>query len=118
VLWALATDQHHGPFVGGCDTCRGLITIDTERSTFKPELDYYVLGHASKFLVPGAVRVGSGEPAGSGIKDVAFRNPNGSIVLYTLNAGTASQKIGIAFRGRTLTATLPAGSITTFTWKP
>ena len=28
VLWALATDQNHGPFVGGCDTCRGLVTID------------------------------------------------------------------------------------------
>jgi glucosylceramidase len=117
VLWALATDQNHGPFVGGCDTCRGLVTIDAERSTFKPELDYYVLGHASKFLVPGAVRIGSDEPVGGGVKDVAFRNPNGGIVLYTLNAGTTSQEIGIAFRGRTLTTTLPPGSVTTFVWK-
>jgi len=118
VLWALATDQNHGPFVGGCDTCRGLITIDTEKSTFKTELDYYVLGHASKFLYPGAVRVASDEPAGTGIKDVAFRNANGSIVLYLLNAGTASQQVNIAFHGRTAAATLPAGSVTTLVWKP
>jgi glucosylceramidase len=118
ILWALATDQNHGPFVGGCDTCRGLVTIDTEKSTFKTELDYYVLGHASKFLFPGAVRVASDEPAGTGIKDVAFRNANGNIVLYLLNAGTASQQVSIAFHGRTAIATLPGGSVTTLVWKP
>ena len=118
VLWTLATDQNHGPFVGGCDTCRGLVTIDTEKSTFKTELDYYVLGHASKFLFPGAVRIASDEPAGTGIKDVAFRNANGNIVLYVLNAGTASQQVRIAFHGRTAAATLPGGSVTTLVWNP
>jgi glucosylceramidase len=118
VLWGLATDQNHGPFVGGCDTCRGLVTIDTDKSTFKAELDYYVLGHASKFLFPGAVRVASDEPAGTDIKDVAFRNSNGSLVLYVLNAETASREVRIAFRGKAAAATLPGGSITTFVWKP
>ena len=90
VLWALATDQNHGPVVGGCDTCRGLVTIDLSdpaRPQVKPELDYYVLGHASKFLLPGAVRIASDEPAGTKLKDVAFRNPNGTVVLYALNDG-------------------------------
>ena len=99
VLWALATDQNHGPFVGGCDTFRGLVTIDLtnpEKATVKPELDYYVLGQASKFLLPGAVRIASDEPAGTHLKDVAFRNPNGTVVLYTLNAGTTR-----SFRKRT-----------------
>ena len=118
VLWALATDQNHGPFVGGCDTCRGLVTIDTEKSNFKPEIDYYVLGHASKFLLPGAVRIASGEPAATDIKDVAFRNSNGTIVLYTLNVGTASQDIRITFHGKTAATTLPGGSVATFVWKP
>jgi glucosylceramidase len=118
VLWGLATDQNHGPFVGGCDTCRGLVTVDTGKSTFKPELDYYVLGHASKFLFPGAVRVASDEPAGADIKDVAFRNPDKSLVLYVLNAGNAGQDVRIAFRGKAAKTKLPGGSITTFVWKP
>ncbi len=118
VLWGLATDQHHGPFVGGCDTCRGLVTIDTDKGTFKPEPDYYVMGHATKFLYPGAVRIGSDEPTGTEIKDVAFRNTNGTIVVYALNAGAASQEIGIVSRGKTVVTTLPAGSVTTFVWKP
>ncbi len=121
VLWALATDQSHGPFVGGCDTCRGLVTVDltdAERPRVKPELDYYVLGHASKFLLPGAVRIASDEPAGTSIKDVAFRNPNGVVVLYLLNAGAVSQNLGLVFRKKAVATTIPAGSVATFVWKP
>jgi len=121
VLWTLATDQNHGPIVGGCDTCRGLVTIDLtnpDKPLVKPDLDYYVLGQASKFLVPGAVRVASDEPADTNLNDVAFRNPDGTVVLYTLNSGTSSQNLRIAYRGKTVATTLPAGSVATFVWKP
>jgi len=121
VLWALATDQNHGPHVGGCDTCRGLVTIDLtnpDHPTVKPELDYYVLGQASKFLLPGAVRIASDEPSGTQLKDVAFRNPDGTVVLYTLNAGAASQELRIGFHQKTVATTLPAGAVATFVWKP
>jgi glucosylceramidase len=121
VLWALATDRNHGPFVGGCDICRGLLTIDLSDLTagdVKPELDYYVLGQASRFVLAGAVRIASDEPAGTELKDVAFRNPDGSIVLYTLNGGTHSQAIRIGFHGKTADTTIPAGSVATFIWKP
>ncbi len=121
VLWALATDQNHGPVVGGCDTCRGLVTIDLsipEKPVVKPELDYYVLGQASKFLLPGAVRIASDEPAGTKLKDVAFRNRNGTVVLYTLNEGGASQELRIGFHGKMVATTLPAGAVATFVWRP
>ena len=121
VLWALATDQNHGPVVCGCDTCRGLVTIDLSdlaKPVVKPELDYYVLGQASRFLLPGAVRIASDEPAGTKLKDVAFRNPNGTVVLYTLNSGDSSQELRIGFHGKTAAATLPAGAVATFVWKP
>jgi len=121
VLWALATDQNHGPYVGGCDTCRGLVTIDLTNPAHpnvKPELDYYVLGQASKFLLPGATRIASDEPAGTGIKDVAFRNANGRLVLYLLNAGASAQEIRINSHGKTVVTLIPAGAVTTFVWKP
>ena len=120
VLWALATDQNHGPYVGGCDTCRGLVTIDVTkpiRDQVKPELDYYVLGHASKFVLPGAVRIASDEPAGTKLKDVAFRNPNGTVVLYALNAGAKGQEVCIGFHDKAVSTTIPAGSVATFIWK-
>jgi len=121
VLWALATDQNHGPVVGGCDTCRGLVTIDLSdpaKPVVKPELDYYVLGQASRFLLPGAVRIASDEPAATKLKDVAFRNPNGTVVLYTLNDSDSSQDLRIGFHGKTVAATLRAGAVGTFVWKP
>lgn len=121
VLWALATDQNHGPHVGGCDKCRGVVTIDLSdptHATVRPEPDYYVLGQASKFVMPGAVRIASDEPAGTTVKDVAFRNPDGAIVLYTVNTGTKSQAVRIGFRQKTAAATLTAGAVATFIWKP
>ena len=119
VLWALATDQDHGPHVGGCGTCRGLITINLEQpgNPIKLEPDYYVLGHASKFLLPGAVRIASDEPAGSELKDVAFHNVDGSTVLYVLNASTMSRPFRIGFHEKTVATILPAGSVATFIWK-
>jgi glucosylceramidase len=121
VLWALATDQNNGPHVGGCDRCRGLVTIDLTNPmmpSVMPEVDYYVIGQATKFVLPGAVRIASDEPAGTQLKDVAFRNPNGTVVLYTVNNGTASQDIRIGFHGKKLATTLPAGAVATFVWKP
>ncbi|MGH9599936.1 MAG: glycoside hydrolase family 30 protein [Terracidiphilus sp.] len=121
VLWALATDQNHGPHVGGCGQCRGVVTLDLEdpqNPRVRPEPDYYVLGQASKFVYPGAVRIASTEPAGTELKDVAFRNPDGTIVLYTVNAGTDSQLFRIRFHGKTVATILPAGTVATFVWKP
>ncbi len=119
VLWALATDQNYGPHVGGCATCRGLVTIDSANpeNPVRLERDYYVLGHASKFLLPGAVRIASDEPADGKLKDVAFSNLDGTIVLYALNTGTTSQTFQIGFHGKTVATILPAGSVATFVWK-
>jgi glucosylceramidase len=121
VLWALATDQNNGPHVGGCARCRGLVTIDLTdplRPAVKPEVDYYVIGQATKFVLPGAVRIASDEPAGTQLKDVAFRNPNGTVVLYTVNNGTASQDLRIGYHGKAVATTIPAGAVATFVWKP
>ncbi len=119
VLWALATDEEHGPHVGGCGTCRGLITIDLTKpgDPVTPEPDYYALGQASKFLLPGAVRVASDGPEETDLKHVAFMNSDGSIVLYALNPGTRSQAFRIGFHGKTAATVLPAGSVATFIWK-
>jgi glucosylceramidase len=121
ILWALATDEKHGPFVGGCDTCRGLVTVDLSNPAspkVRKELDYFVLGHASKFLSPGAVRIGSDEPAGTELRDVAFRNPDGEVVLYLVNPGTIKQPVRVSFHGKTAATTLAAGAVETLVWKP
>lgn len=130
VLWNMALDQDHGPVTiapdgqHGCATCRGIITVTWDKtnsggaSTVTEELDYYVLGHASKFLQAGAYRIASDENVSVGLHDVAFRNPDGSIVVYAVNSGSSDITFNVKYRSQYFTATVTAGSIATFVWSP
>ena len=57
LLWNLALDPAHGPHKGGCGDCRGVVTIDPATGAITRNVEYYVLGHASRFVLPGAYRV-------------------------------------------------------------
>lgn len=54
ILWNLALDQRNGPSIGGCQTCRGVVTVHDDGTVTK-NLEYWALGHASRFVAPGAV---------------------------------------------------------------
>ena len=114
ITWNLALDPAGGPHNGGCDSCTGVVTIDPRTGRATPAADYYVLGHVTRFVRPGAVRIGS-NVAGS-IWNVAFRNRDGSIVLLAVNDdwGTGSQRFNVRIGGRELSHELPAGAVATF----
>jgi glucosylceramidase len=118
-LWNLALDQNSGPKNGSCTNCRGIVTIDDGVSpanvTFNVE--YYTLGHLSKFVVFGAHRIESNTFGPRSIEDVAFQNPDGSIVLLVLNSSSGSTIFTANFNGRAFTYSLPAGALATFVWK-
>ncbi|WP_315819466.1 glycoside hydrolase [Paraflavitalea speifideaquila] len=71
--WNLANDAGFGPHTpGGCTTCKGALTIG---STVTRNVAYYIVGHASKFVPAGSVRIGS-NISGS-LQNVAFLTPTG-----------------------------------------
>jgi glucosylceramidase len=113
--WNLALDQNSGPLNGGTSTCRGVVTINSGTGAVTRNVEYYALGHASKFVDPGAVRVASNSVAG-GIEDVAFKNPDGSRVLIALNNSGSSNAFKVSWSGQSFTYTLPAGAVATFKW--
>ena len=117
-LWNLALDQNSGPQNGGCSNCRGVVTIDdtTLAPTITKNVEYYVLGHAAKFIVPGAYRIDSNTFGHGSIEDVAFQNPDGSIVLLVLNSGS-SHAFTVNWRGHNFSYSLPPGAVATFVWK-
>lgn len=82
--WNLALDPNGGPRLGGCSTCTGVVTVDPSTGAVTRNAEYYVLGHLSRFVAPGAVRIGM-DGLGGGVDGVAFRNPDGSsaVVLYS-----------------------------------
>src|SRR6185436_19004010 len=73
VLWNLALDESHGPHAGGCTDCRGVVTIDSATGAVTRNVEYYVLGHASRFVRPGAHRIESTTGV-KGLESVAFQN--------------------------------------------
>ena len=120
VLWNLALDQDHGPHTGGCKNCRALVTVtDTVTpSTTAMTVDYVAMAHVSKFLVPGAYRIESNTFEQGGLEDVAFRNPDGSIVLLVLNGSNQPVPFNVEWQGRYFSSSLEGGSVATFVWHP
>jgi glucosylceramidase len=121
-FWTMATNPSAGPNVananGGCGNCRGMVTVDNSNGTFTLNEDYYIWGQFSKFVQPGAVRIGSPDLESSDLPNIAFRNPNGSDVLVVLNDASSPQSFGVASGGQGFSYTLPANSVVTFTWPP
>ena len=111
--WNMALDNNHGPVIGSCGNCTGVVTTNGGSVTYNAE--YYVLGHLSKFVQPGAVRIDSTGFGEGGIQNVAFRNPDGTIVLVAVNTG-GTQNFQVSFGGQSFGYSLPGGSMATFTW--
>lgn len=115
VWWNIALDEKRGPTVLSNSTCRGLIEINSKTGEVKYNLDYYTLGHISKFVVPGARRVDC--YTYSNVEAVAFENPDGTRVLIVSNRTKTNKKILVEEGGRKFEYILPGYAAATFVWK-
>jgi glucosylceramidase len=116
LMWNLALDESHGPHLGGCGNCRGVVTINSSTGAITRNEEYYAFGHASRFVRSGAHRIASsGAPAG-GIESVAFRNRDGSIALIVLNTNAQQTTFAVHHRNRAFGYSLAAGGVATFVW--
>lgn len=110
--WNLAADPNYDPHTpGGCSTCLGALTIG---SSVSRNVSYYIIAHASKFVRPGSVRIGSTH-TGS-LLSVAFKNPAGQKVLIVLNKSANAENFVIRFNNKTTTTSLGAGGVATYVW--
>jgi glucosylceramidase len=115
LFWNLALDEKYGPHLGGCDNCRGVVTIDSKTGAVTRNLEYYILAHASRFVAPGAVRIEAGrEP--KDLNTVAFRNTDGSTVVLAVNRGKQVRAVPVRDGKRFFTYSLPPGGVATFVW--
>jgi glucosylceramidase len=79
-----------------------LLAVDVSARTLIATPAYYVFRHVSAFVSPGAKFV-----ATSGGDALAFKNPDGSLVLVAHNAG-GSRMMTVAARNRNLQFAVPA----------
>jgi glucosylceramidase len=115
--WSLAVDENMGPHNGGCGTCTGLVTVhrnDSRKGQVDYTVEYYTMGHLTKFVQPGAVRIDS--TANSTIPNVAFKNPDGSKALIAYNTSGSTQTVKVNWSGQSFTYSLPTKTSATFTW--
>ena len=113
IEWNLAADRKQDPHTkGGCFNCLGAITIDGSSVIRNPA--YYIIAHASKFVVPGSERIGSN--LSETLPNVAFRRPDGKMVLIVLNDTEAKTSFYIRYHDVYVKATLPEKAVATLIW--
>lgn len=115
--WNLALDQNHGPYVGGCTNCRGLLTINSDTNQVSYNEDYYSTASMSKFIQKGAKRIDIGMNAHNpNLHATAVVNPDDSISLIIANDADSENKYTVWWRGKMLTHTINAKSVNIVTW--
>ena len=115
-LWNVALDEKHGPHLGGCGDCRGVVTINSTTGEITRNPEYYALAHASRFVRPGAVRVESSAP--DGFETLAFRNADDrSTALIVLNTRPTPSQVAVRVGQSSFITSVPGGAVATFTWK-
>lgn len=121
IYWNLALDQNGGPDYyydvnqHHDSTNRGLVTINTDTKTWDYNVDYYTLGHISKFVDPGAKRIDS-TSLDNNIETVAFKNVSGEKVLILANMVNKAQDVKVVWGNKQFSYILLPESITTMTW--
>ena len=81
--WNILLDEKGGPNHVG-NFCAAPIMCNPTENTFEKRLSYYYIGHFSRYIKEGAVRIGTSRYTGD-LEVTAFLNPDGERVVVLLN---------------------------------
>ena len=123
-MWVMATDAHFGPRspYGGCDTCLPSIFVNSS-SHYEKTIDYYMIGHFSRFIRRGAVNYqvvagneGSGTSWSSQFWVLAEQNPDNGWAVVMMNNNPGDQDVHLSFTGsgHVWQGTVPQMSVVTW----
>lgn len=114
VKWSLALNQTHGPNLGGCATCTPLVVVNSSTGAVSYSIEYYTMGHFSKYVLPGATRIYSNNA--NGLVSAAFANADGSKALVVYNDSSSTQSFQVQWGSQSFAYTLPSYAGATFSW--
>ena len=115
--WVTMIDENHGPNKGPFPASDTIVTLSSKDLSVNYRFDYYFYGQFMRFIQRGAVRIDSGEPEKI-FGSVAFRNPDGRIVLIVANAGAEPRDYRILSGEWEVTTSLPRRAVATYVWQP
>ncbi|MDD2797770.1 MAG: glycoside hydrolase family 30 beta sandwich domain-containing protein [Bacteroidales bacterium] len=119
IVWNYMLDENRAPNrPGGCTTCYGAVDISTkDYATLDRKSHFYLIGHLSKAISPGAKRIGTTGFQTSGLYYTAVENTDGTYGLVMQNDTNSSLKITLADATHSFAFTIPAKSVASYRWK-
>ncbi|MGN0019591.1 MAG: glycoside hydrolase family 30 beta sandwich domain-containing protein [Sphingobacterium hotanense] len=120
IVWNLMLDTDKGPNrEGGCQTCYGAVDISKhDYKTIRKNSHYYIIGHLSSVVKPGAVRIGTEGYTANGLVYSAFKNTDGSYAFVLLNDTGEASRVTLNDGKNHFSYEAPASSVVSYTWKP
>lgn len=111
VDWNMVLDRQGGPNWFK-NWCVAPVIVDTEKDEVYFTPLYYTLAHFSRYIRPGAVRIGF-ENGDSTLQVTALKNPDGTIVVLILNQNNEIKNFSLDLKGKTTLLSISAKALQT-----
>lgn len=110
--WNIALDLRGGPNHVG-NFCDAPVLVDTQAGKVIYQSSFYAMAHFSKYVLPGAHRIGSGggPPA---LQSIAFVNPDGGVAVVACNPSDSAIEFNLAVAGTRRGCRIPAHAMQTW----
>ncbi|MGN0352635.1 MAG: glycoside hydrolase family 30 beta sandwich domain-containing protein [Roseburia sp.] len=113
--WNLILDEKGGPNHVG-NYCAAPLMCNIKENTVERQLTYYYIGHYSRYIRRGAVKIGSTRYTDA-IEMTAFENTDGSRVVVLLNKTENEQQYVLREKGAGIHGTIAPHSIQTICYE-
>ena len=112
--WNILLDETGGPNHVQ-NLCFAPIHADTQNDSLIFTPTYYYIGHFSRFIEPGALRV-STSASRSTIESTTFQNPDGSLVTVVMNRTDEALDYTLVVENQEARASIPAHAMQTLVY--
>ena len=114
--WNLLLDEQGGPNHVG-NYCDAPVMYDVKTGKMIRDLSFDYIGHFSRFIQPGAQRIGMSRSSGF-LEVTAAQNPDGSICAVVMNPDAEDLSFFLRLHDRVWPVMLAGDSIATFVFSP
>ncbi len=111
VDWNMLLDRQGGPNWAE-NWCIAPVIVDPEKDEVYFTPLYYVMTHFSRYIRPGAVRIGF-ENTNEDVKVTALENPDGSIAVVVFNPNEEAKGIKLSHQGESIEFSVSAKALQT-----
>jgi glucosylceramidase len=115
VDWNMVLDRQGGPNWAK-NWCVAPVIVDPQQDEVYFTPLYYTLAHFSRYIRPGAVRIGF-ETTGENLMVTAAKNPDGSIEVIIFNPEEEAKGVQLALNGKSVDFAISGKAIQTITIK-